>query len=465
MITKVTHGWRPGGLVAYLMGPGTAEEHVRPRVIASWDGLDAGWQPDIGPGGALDFQLGRLIGALQVPATRAGLPVSGQAPPGRGYVWHCSARLSATDRTLSDEEWAGVARRLLGGAAIAPADDSGGPRWIAVRHADDHIHIAVVLVREDTGRRFWPHHDYRGLRRTAQELEAELGLTPTAPADRTAARRPQRAELEIAARQGAEPARTELARVVREVAVAAVDPNGFVELLRRRGYLVELRRLPSGDPIGYKIARTGAAPVWFSGGKLAPDLSMPKLITRWDQRGGTTERPAVGVLDETCQTLKRAERVVRGARRGIAAENPDGIAHALGDVVTALGATSGGLLRKAAVSYDRAARVPHEPVPRVGSVGSELRTLAGRLLRPRRRHGNDLDVLSTVALLLALAALVQQIAEWRTDQGAPHQATAARDAAHLIHGRAVELRPRSGQEQPRRVPEIGLPQALRPPIR
>ncbi len=45
MITKVVQGWRPAGLLAYLLGPGTAEEHRAPRVIASWDGLDAAWQP------------------------------------------------------------------------------------------------------------------------------------------------------------------------------------------------------------------------------------------------------------------------------------------------------------------------------------------------------------------------------------------------------------------------------------
>ncbi|MFC4942060.1 relaxase/mobilization nuclease domain-containing protein [Pseudonocardia sp. GCM10023141] len=461
MITKVTHGWRPGGLVAYLMGPGTVEEHVRPRVIASWDGLDEGWQPDTGPGGALDFQLGRLIGALQVPATRAGLPVSGQAPPGRGYVWHCSARLSATDRTLSDEEWAGVARRLLDGAGIATTEDLGGPRWIAVRHADDHIHVAAVLVREDTGRRFWPHHDYRGLRCTARELESELGLTPTALADRTAARRPQRAELELAARQGVEPARTELARVVREAAVAATDPGGFVDLLRGRGYLVELRRLPSGDPIGYKIARRATTPIWFGGGKLAPDLSMPKLITRWGQRGDATERLDAGVLAETRQTLERAERILRGARQGIAAENPDGIAHAVGDVVAALGARYGGALGEAASCYDGAARAPYEPVPDVGSVGSELRTLAGYLLRPRRRHRDDLDALSTVALLVALAALVQQIAQWRAEQGKRHQATAARDAQRLIRCTAEERRPRRGPPRPRYAREVAVDHSRR----
>ena len=31
VITKVVHGWRPAGLVAYLLGPGIAEVHQAPR--------------------------------------------------------------------------------------------------------------------------------------------------------------------------------------------------------------------------------------------------------------------------------------------------------------------------------------------------------------------------------------------------------------------------------------------------
>ncbi|WP_345423499.1 hypothetical protein [Pseudonocardia xishanensis] len=56
-------------------------------------------------------------------------------------------RLSDADRVLPDEQWAEIARELLHDAGIAERDDPGGPRWVAVRHADDHIHIAAVLVR------------------------------------------------------------------------------------------------------------------------------------------------------------------------------------------------------------------------------------------------------------------------------------------------------------------------------
>jgi hypothetical protein len=134
VITKVVHGWRPAGLLAYLLGPGTAEVHQAPRVIASWDGLDAGWQPVATGPGEYDLALEPLISALHAPAVAAGLPT--RIPAGhrkRGYVWHCSARVAGSDRVLSDGEWAGIARELLDGAGIAKQGDSGGWRCATLR--------------------------------------------------------------------------------------------------------------------------------------------------------------------------------------------------------------------------------------------------------------------------------------------------------------------------------------------
>ena len=91
----MVHGWRPAGLLAYLLGPGTAEVHRAPRVIASWDGLDSGWQPASTGPGEYDLALGPLITALHAPVVAAGLPTRAPAEQGkRGYVWHCSARVA-----------------------------------------------------------------------------------------------------------------------------------------------------------------------------------------------------------------------------------------------------------------------------------------------------------------------------------------------------------------------------------
>src|SRR6185312_12686691 len=240
-----------------------------------------------------DLELGPLIRGLQAPAIAAGLPESGGPEGKRGYVWHCSARVAGGDRVLSDAEWGEIARDLLHGAGVAARDDPGGPRWLAIRHADDHIHVAVVLVRQDTCRRFWPYRDYPRLREAAREVERRLGLTVTAAADGTAERAPSRGEREKAARQGRVPARVELVRAVRRAAIAARDVASFEAALREAGYRVEVRRGPSGDPLGYKVSRTG-----FDGGDQAT-----RSKGRW-QHYGSTPRSCGSAQSGWCTRLR-----------------------------------------------------------------------------------------------------------------------------------------------------------------
>jgi hypothetical protein len=448
VITKVVHGWRPGGLLAYLMGPGRAEVHRNPRIVASWDGRAARWQPERSGPGEFDFRLKPLIAALEAPAVLAGLPTTRSSPQERsgkrGYVWHCSARVADQDQVLSDGTWAEIAQELLHGAGIAERGDHGGPRWFAIRHAEDHIHIAVVLVRQDDGRRFWPRHDYPRLRATARELEQRYGLVMTAPADGTAARTPQRGELEKAARQGREPARVELARAARTAALQATTPEEFVAGLRAAGYRVELRRAPSGDPLGYKLSRPGdvtaaGAPVFYSGSKLAPDLSLPRLQLRWATLdAGPPDGPIeVGdVWGAAGAVLERGRDAVAAARRGTASEDPHGVAEAAAEVFTALRAAAprqgrgGALLVDAAGRYDRAARPPRGSTVQVGPAGLGLRRLARRLVALRGPGRGDAGGL--VALVVALAALTEEISAWHQDRGRPHQARPASDAAHAL---------------------------------
>lgn len=446
MITKVVHGWRPAGLLAYLLGPGTAEVHRSPRVIASWDGLDAGWQPErIGPS-EYDLRLGPLVDALHAPAVAAGLPTRApQSGSKRGYVWHCSARLAASDRTLDDGQWADIARELLHGTGIAERNDPGGPRWVAIRHADDHIHIAAVLVRQDTGRRFWPHHDYPKLRSTARAIEQRLGLAITAVADDTAARRPGRGETEKAARQGRGPARPELRRAAQEAAIRAVGPEEFVAELRAMGYRAELRYGPSGDALGYRIGRPGdvtaaGQQLFYSGSKLAPDLSLPQLRRRWAQN---PDQPSPAGRPSPAE----AEDVVVRARVAVgapdASEGADGIAHATGDVLAALAAndkTDKHGWTDAEERYERASRAPGGRIPDVGPVGAELRQLARRLLAARGFRGKD--AAGSVALAIAVAGLLQEIAAWQRERERAHQAAAADDAGARLRAHHLPRRER-----------------------
>lgn len=434
MITKVVHGWRVGGLIAYLMGPGRAQEHVRPRVIASWDGRDALWQPPQVGEGEFSRELGPLIRALRAPVVAAALPERDDDGK-RGYVWHCSARVAVGDRVLTDTEWAEVARELLDGAGVAARDDAGGPRWVAIRHADDHIHIAVVLVRQDTCRRFWPSRDYPRLREAARRIEQRLGLTFTASADGTAARAPGRGEIEKARRQGREPARVELARAVRGAAVSADGLTEFLAAVEGAGYLVEVRRAPSGDPLGYKVARRGdvtaaGQPVFYSGSKLAPDLSLPRLHRGWDVASRGSE--AASPVEAARRRVEGARGAVGSVRRGGAREDADGIAHATHSVLTAMRDWSGELDAAAEV-FDRAARPPRGVRVREGAHAAGLRRVARQLVRGRRMLGvADEPGAAGVALAVAVSALVREIAALQRDCGRPHQAIAADTASDIV---------------------------------
>src|SRR5215470_17979787 len=189
---------------------------------------------------------------------------------------------------LSDAEWALAAVRVMHRTGLAPDGDDLGVRWVAVRHAADHIHIVATLARQD-GRRPQIWGDYYRVREACQEAERRFRLRSTAPADRTAARRATRAETEHAARRGwAEPARVTLRREVCTAAAGAGSEWEFFTRLRHAGVLVRERysSLNPDQVTGYAVgllghtARDGGV-VWYGGGKLAADLTLPKLRARW----------------------------------------------------------------------------------------------------------------------------------------------------------------------------------------
>jgi hypothetical protein len=127
--------------------------------------------------------------------------------------------------------------------------------------------------------------------------EERLGLRETAPADRTAARRPTRAETEQARRPGwHEAPRVTLRREVCTAAAAAAAEHEFFERLRQEGVLVRLRtstRNPA-EITGYSVGLAGhmnrdGGVVWYGGGKLAADLRLPKLRRRWNPRNAVAQ--------------------------------------------------------------------------------------------------------------------------------------------------------------------------------
>ena len=289
-------------------------------------------------------------------------------------------------------------------------------------------------MRQDTGRRFWPYRDYPRLRETARGLERRLGLTVTAAADGTAERAPTRGEREKAARQGRRPARVELVRAVRRAAIAAHDVASFAAALREGGYRVEIRRGPSGDPLGYKVARPGdvtatGEPVFYSGSKLAADLSLPRLLRRWAE-SPDSGCPGAGRPAGRGPGRGRARPSGRRRRTAEATSRPsvEEVVFAGADVVAAVGWPG---WEQAAVAFDRAARPPRGRVGSSSPLSIELRRVARRLVRRRAPVGPD-EISAGAALAVALVALAWEIGAWRRRRAQPHQAAAAERAAGVL---------------------------------
>jgi hypothetical protein len=152
VIGKVLRGTNAGGLLRYLYGPGKANEHTDPHLVAGFADLRE-LDPDLRPDGSRDLR--RLSGLLAQPLALD--PLGGCGKP----VWHCSVRAAPGDRMLSDAEWGQVAAGIMDRTGLAPEGDESGVRWVAVRHAADHIHLAATLARQD-GTRPGTWNDFSG---------------------------------------------------------------------------------------------------------------------------------------------------------------------------------------------------------------------------------------------------------------------------------------------------------------
>jgi hypothetical protein len=467
-------------LLVYLFTEGSAGErgldsdHRDARVIAGYD------DPRLlepGRGGKGRADVGRLAALLDATVRAGG--VGKDAKP----VYHLALSAAPADRTLSDADWADIAAQYLDRLGLAKHGDSEAVRWVAVRHADNHVHVVATLVRQD-GRRVFPHHDFYRAREASLEIEKQYGLTATSPVDRTAGpeitraeRRKHQAAVRARAKAGLPPPagadRDVLRGRVRSALAGSQGWEEFADRLRCSGVLVRERysTRDAGEITGYAVAlpalgTTGEASVWFGGGKLAPDLSLPQLQARWhdDSTAGTASsagratdpqhtradsstrggRRADGDLSKlerrrlwlsAQQAAREATDQIRPASSPHASEAQRASAQAaataasemLHAVSSLVESKRGGPLRAAADSYDRAARDLHRrTVPRTAS-SRTISSAAGALLSARIVKRAETRQL--LALLSQLSALCETVALLRETQGRAAQARAARQAA------------------------------------
>jgi hypothetical protein len=311
------------------------------------------------------------------------------------------------------------------------------------RHGGDHIHIVAMLARQD-GRRPSLSNDRYRVRDACIAAERRYGLRSTAPADRTAPRCPSRAETEKATRRGLrEPPRVTLRRHVATAAASAGSEREFFARLQAAGVLARKRfstRNP-GQVTGYSVAlpadtAAGGGPVWYGGGKLAADLTWPKLTQRWTQPDTapgepftTAERNAI--WDHAARTAADAATQIRMLAGTDPAAAADAAWAAGGTLHVAAAALGSRVLRQAADAYDRAARAPHGRIPPPTPAGNRLRR-AARLIAAFAHLTGD-PAFTPLILVTRLAALAEAVAELRDAQRRAAQAAAARAAAEHLH--------------------------------
>ena len=483
-------------LLGYLFREGRAGEHglsaphTDAHLIAAWDGVDGLEPPRLAGGGR---ELGTLAAALNAPLLAAGLDRAEwkQARP----VYHLAISAADTDRTLSDAEWAQVVGEYVHRIGLAPRGsehssehgsehgDEQSVRWVAVRHADNHVHVVATLARQN-GRRVWPRNDFYRAREASLAVEDRYGLTRTSPADRTGDRQTSRAEqrrharkVEQRVQQGrpapAGPDREVLRGKVRAALAGATSFEEFAERLSRDGVLVRPRMstLNPEEVTGYAVALLatgsdadqGNEPVWFGGGKLAPDLTLPQLQARWcrdDNREDnpddhTVRNPSAGAgslrrgleLDPTErqalweaaeQAIGHADAQLRAAASAGADPSTRARAEAgavaASEVLAAVGRlterSAAGPVHQAAAAYDRAARglrrrppIPTGPARRTRQSAGGLRGMA---------FVRRADTRQLLQLVEQISALSLTLAVLREQQGRAAQAAAARQAAQML---------------------------------
>jgi hypothetical protein len=437
MIPRIQkRGTRTIGLLYYLYGPGKYEEHIDPHLVASWDHH----APD--PGRDASATLKQLQQLLDQPLANID-----QADRPTKHVWHLSVRNAAEDRILTDEQWGDIARRMVAAAGIDDPDQDAGCRWVAVRHADDHIHIVATLVRED-GYKPNLHNDASRVQNEARALEVELGLRLLNRGDGTAAKRPTSAERHKARRLGREgTAREELRETVRRAAAGAMSEGEFFDRLGAAGLLIRRRTAPSGDLLGYTVAlpedrNKDGEPVYYPGSRLAPDLSLPRIRERWSANA-QPDNSSPALPDEGPQHGSRPAKARRQATETawqailIVEQGPDRVAAAqiaaAGEVLDALAKTSAAHtrkeLREAAFAFERASR-SHVRAER--GQDRALRQAARELIYAGPALGRGEDGATTAMAIDMLFFLVTAVALWHSKKQHAQQATATRQAAQHL---------------------------------
>jgi len=471
MIPNIVTGGDTGGLMRYLVGPGRANEHENPHVIAGsrdivrkwgdWETISVSQASEIAT--RLDAYM-HETGTFPTGKTRRFNPATGQVEwTGEieaTHVWHCSLSLSPEEAALGDEVWGRIASDFMDEMGFTGSDGKAPCRWVAIHHGSaknggDHIHIAATIVRED-GTKWSPWYDQRRAQKACNVLEHRYGLLVVESREHGRGSRCDSAAAQNAAKR-AGASRTDRAVLeerLRAAATASASEADFVRQARRLGVRLHPRFAHGRTDIvvGYSAAlrtENGQQTRWWGGGRIARDLTLTQLRTRWEDtptsaleaveawKGHYPKRaPYDGPLwEDRIRALghfrAHLEQLSPTDRVGLANASADiaGLLHA--QAITAR--TSGGrdMLERAAVQVGRCAQLKTRPTnKRLVDVGARMASdLALSIAAASSPH------MAAVALAHATVDLVQAIADLHEAAGQAATAAAIERDAQAIFDR------------------------------
>ena len=472
MIPNIVTGGDTGGLMRYLVGPGRANEHENPHVIAGsrdivrkwgdWETISVSQASEIAT--RLDAYM-HETGTFPTGKARRFNPATGAVEWNgeieANHVWHCSLSLSPEEAALGDEVWGRIASDFMSEMGFSGTDGKAPCRWVAIHHGSaknggDHIHIAATIVRED-GTKWTPWYDQRRAQKACNVLEHRYGLLVVESREHARGSRCDSAAAQNAAKR-AGTSRTDRAVLeerLRAAATAAASEADFVRRARRLGVRLH-PRFASGRidiVVGYSAAlrtENGQQTRWWGGGRIARDLTLTQLRTRWQDtpssaleaveawKGHYPKRaPYDGPL---WQDRLRALEHFRTHLDRLSPTDHVGLANAAADIAGLLHAqaitarTTGGrdMLERAAVQVGRCAQLKTRPLDKrhvdVGArMASDLALSIAAATNPR---------MAAIALAHATVDLVHTIAELHEAAGQAATAAAIERDARTMYERA-----------------------------
>ena len=472
MIPNIVTGGDTGGLMRYLVGPGRANEHENPHVIAGsrdivrkwgdWETISVSQASEIAT--RLDAYM-HETGTFPTGKARRFNPATGAVEWNgeieANHVWHCSLSLSPEEAALGDEVWGRIASDFMSEMGFSSTDGKAPCRWVAIHHGSaknggDHIHIAATIVRED-GTKWTPWYDQRRAQKACNVLEHRYGLLVVESREHARGSRCDSAAAQNAAKR-AGTSRTDRAVLeerLRAAATAAASEADFVRRARRLGVRLH-PRFASGRidiVVGYSAAlrtENGQQTRWWGGGRIARDLTLTQLRTRWQDtpssaleaveawKGHYPKRaPYDGPL---WQDRLRALEHFRTHLDRLSPTDHVGLANAAADIAGLLHAqaitarTTGGrdMLERAAVQVGRCAQLKTRPADKrlvdVGArMASDLALSIAAATNPR---------MAAIALAHATVDLVHTIAELHEAAGQAATAAAIERDARAMYERA-----------------------------